>query len=70
MNRKPSLNEEVMAVLVAGVLGFVIMLSLTSCSTTSVYGCENLLGPDKDRCLQDNADLDAMQRRRETIYPR
>lgn len=69
MRKKSSLNEEVMAVLVAGVLGFILMTLLTSCSTTSLYGCESLIGPDKDKCLQENADLDAMQRRRETILP-
>jgi hypothetical protein len=51
-------NDEVMATLIAGVLGIVALLVLFSCSSISSMSCDNLLAEEKDRCLEEVKNRD------------
>jgi hypothetical protein len=48
-----NLSKEGILTLVSGVLGFIVLLIMFSCSSGSVMSCDNLLGEEKDTCLQD-----------------
>lgn len=48
-----NLPEEGVLTLIAGVLGFIALLMMFGCSTGSYMSCDNLLGEEKDACLQD-----------------
>ena len=49
-----NLPEEGLLTLVSGVLGFIALLMMFSCTTgTSSMSCDNLLAEERDSCLQE-----------------
>jgi hypothetical protein len=60
MKRKlTSLTDEGVLVLISGVLGFIALLVLFGCSSTSSMACDPLLGREKDDCLERIKNNDA-----------
>ena len=47
-----NLTEEGILALASGVLGFVALLVMFGCSTSSTMGCDSLIGPEKEECLE------------------
>lgn len=40
-------------ILIIGVIGFIVLLTLTGCGTTSGGRCHKMIGPEKERCQEN-----------------
>lgn len=52
MNKMTNLPREGVWILFWGIIG-IVLLSFVSCSTTSIHGCDNKIGPEKDECIEE-----------------
>lgn len=47
-----NLTEEGVLALISGVVGIVALLMLFGCSSSSIMSCDNLLGEEKEACIE------------------
>lgn len=64
---KNNTQNELLTQLFMGVLGFILMISLGSCATNSITQCDQYLGLDKDKCMEDYRIREASYRRMNTF---
>lgn len=57
-----NLPKEGEQILLFTLLAIFAVTIITSCSTTSLMGCDNLLGPERDACVEETRVRDAQYR--------